>query len=384
MADVADNRTGGMTRVMYGSGDALVRLGHKVDYVYGPALGKVWPVKLRRFVIPARAASHAIRLHCAGGNYDIVEMHEPIAAAYIALRRLYRNLPPCVVLSFGIEARGHRAKLEYRRTVGLPVSLKQRFSPWSVLAQTAFSLRNADHIICFNSEDREYLLRNGRRPQNVTQTRSGVDLRILQAGSDHLRTPSSASLDMLFLGTWIERKGISEVVSSVAGLFERLPTATLTIAGCGCTAEAVLRHFPDDCRPRVRVIPHISSDEELVAIYQNHQIFILPSYFEGQPLAMLEAAAFGLAIVTTDTCGMRDFITDGENGLLVPVGQPRALFRALVSLTSDPALALKLGSSAQDKVQRYTWDSVALEFESAFESTRLHYGGSRCRPPGRS
>lgn len=383
MADVADNRTGGMTRVMYGSGDALVRLGHKVDYVYGPALGKVSPVKLRRFITPARAASHAIRLHRAGGNYDIIEMHEPIAAAYIALRRWYRNLPPCVVLSFGIEARGHRAKLEYRRTVGLPVSLKQRLSPWSVLAQTAFSLRNADHIVCFNSEDREYLLRRGRQPQDITQTRSGVDLRILRAGSDHLRTVS-ASFGMLFLGTWIERKGISEVVSSVAGVFGRFPTATLTVAGCGCPAEEVLRDFPDDCRPRIRVIPHLSSDEDLVAVYQSHQVFVLPSYFEGQPLAMLEAAAFGLAIVTTDTCGMRDFITHGENGLLVPVGQSLALFRELANLASDPAFALKLGSCAQANVQRYTWDSVALDFESAFESTRRHRGATRCQPLGRS
>lgn len=99
---------------------------------------------------------------------------------------------------------------------------------------------------------------------------------------------------------------------------------------------------------------------------------------------MLVAAAFGLAIVTTDTCGMMDFITDGKNGLLVPVGQPRALFRAMASLASDPPFARKLGCSAQKKEQRYTWDSVASDFESAFESTRRCYGVTRCQLLGRS
>ena len=383
IADVADNRTGGMTRVMYGSGDALVRLGHKVDYVYGPALGHVSSAKFRRFVIPMRAASQAVHMHRAGGNYDIVELHEPIAAAYTALRKWNRSLPPCVVLSFGIESRGHRAKLDYRRKKRLPVSLKDRLSPWTVLAQTAYSLRNADHVICFNTEDRDYLLHHGRRSRDVTQTHSGVDLHLLQAGIHHSRH-SSTSLNILFLGTWIERKGISDVVDSVERVFARFPTASLTIAGCGCPADVVLPHFSDDCRPRVRVIPNISTDEELVSVYQNHQVFMLPSYFEGQPLAMLEAAAFGLAIITTDVCGMRDFISDGENGLLVPSGQPQALFQSLTSLAGNPVFARKLGASAQVKVQRYTWDSVALDFENAYESSRRHCGAPQWRPSGRS
>lgn len=367
---------------MYGSGDALVRMGHKVDYIYGPTFGHVSPTKLRRFVIPARAATLAVRLHRAGGNYDIVELHEPTAAAYITLRKWDRSLPPCVVLSFGIEARGHHAKLDYRHKMGLPVSIKERLSPWTVLAQTIYSLRNADHIICFSRDDCEYLLSHGRRSRDVTQTRSGVDLILLQAGIHQVRN-RSASLDILFLGTWIERKGILDLIGLVQMLFARFSSATLTIAGCGCPADAILPQFPDGYRSRIRVIPHISSNEQLASIYQNHQIFVLPSYFEGQPLAMLEAAAFGLAIVTTDTCGMRDFISDGESGLLVPVGQPRALFFALERLASDPVFASKLGSSAQLKVQQYGWDKVAGDFESAYESARRHCGASRWRLSGR-
>jgi glycosyltransferase involved in cell wall biosynthesis len=47
---------------------------------------------------------------------------------------------------------------------------------------------------------------------------------------------------------------------------------------------------------------------------------VLPSFYEGQPLSMIEAATQGLAIVTTNVCGMKDFLTHEVDGLLLPVG----------------------------------------------------------------
>jgi glycosyltransferase involved in cell wall biosynthesis len=109
-------------------------------------------------------------------------------------------------------------------------------------------------------------------------------------------------------------------------------------------------------------------DSELIDIYQKHNIFVLPSYFEGQPLAMLEAAALGLAIVTTEVCGMRDFIDHNQNGVLVAPGDSESLAAAIIALSNRPQEVRRLGSAAQINVQRFTWDAVAADMLNAYEA----------------
>lgn len=375
IADVADNRTGGMSRVIHGSGDAMIRAGHRVDYLFSSDLGHVSSPRLRRFMIPVRVAKQIDRLNQMTGPYDVVEIHEPSAAYYIWRRKRSRQLPPCVILSFGIEARGQAAKLAYRRLHRLRVSLKQKISPWSVILQARYSLRSADHVVCFNSEDVAYLTEMGRCPSDVTRTHSGIEHSFLKAGNES-RTESAANPRILFLGSWIERKGVHDLVAAMTHVFASTPSARLTIAGCGCAEAEVLNCFADADRRRISVIPQINTDSELIDIYRKHDIFLLPSYFEGQPLAMLEAAALGLAIVTTNVCGMRDFIEHNRNGILVSPGDSEAIAAAIEHLANRPDEIRRLADAARDKVQRFTWDAVADDMLSAYEAAMAPKSGS--------
>ncbi|HET6576058.1 MAG TPA: hypothetical protein VFG68_20825, partial [Fimbriiglobus sp.] len=81
VADVPDNRTGGMSRAMYLAGDALARLGHTVEYAFADHLGPA-PAKVRRFVIPWRVPALVRRWSRLRGRYDVVEVHEPLSAGY--------------------------------------------------------------------------------------------------------------------------------------------------------------------------------------------------------------------------------------------------------------------------------------------------------------
>lgn len=88
--------------------------------------------------------------------------------------------------------------------------------------------------------------------------------------------------------------------------------------------------------------------DDMPAALAQTDIFCLPSYREGVPNALLEATACGLPIVTTDTPGCRDVVTDGVNGLLVPVKNAQAVARALEILIMDQELRRRMGNAGRD------------------------------------
>jgi glycosyltransferase involved in cell wall biosynthesis len=78
-------------------------------------------------------------------------------------------------------------------------------------------------------------------------------------------------------------------------------------------------------------------------------IVVLPSYREGTPKSLLEAAAMGKPIVTTDTVGCREVVNDGENGLLVPVKNSVALKDAIEKLLLNPKLRTAMGEKSRQR-----------------------------------
>ncbi|MBD2568824.1 glycosyltransferase family 4 protein [Anabaena lutea] len=354
-----------MSRAMYGTGDALIAMGHQVDYIfseYWQVSGSVVP---RRFTVPLQIPGLIYSLAQKGKQYDVVEIHEPLAAAYCFNRKINQNLPPVVLFSHGLEKRNQLAELAYRRQKYLPVSLPLRFLRITVL-QAMYGVRHCDHVICLNSEDTAYLQRIGVDKNRITQADNGVESQFLLAG-EVLAQASLSRSGILFLGSWVLRKGTLDLVPAISQVMQRHPSLQFTIAGCGFDADTVVAYFAQDIRSQIQVIPKISSNEELIDIYRQHSILVLPSYFEGQPLTMFEAAAMGLAIVTTNICGMADFIENGINGLTVPVGDVESLTQSLDHLVSNETLARSLGEAARQKVQVYSWKRAAEKIAKAYQ-----------------
>lgn len=89
----------------------------------------------------------------------------------------------------------------------------------------------------------------------------------------------------------------------------------------------------------------------MAAVLGEASIACLPSYREGLPKALLEAAACGLPIVTTDVPGCREVVSDGDNGLLVPARDARALATALKVLLQDPVLRQRMGDRSRARAE---------------------------------
>ena len=88
---------------------------------------------------------------------------------------------------------------------------------------------------------------------------------------------------------------------------------------------------------------------------------VLPSYREGLPKSLIEAAACARPLITTDVPGCREVVTHGVDGLLVPVRDGEALARAIAHLQDDPELARRLGQAAREKALAEFDERVVIE-----------------------
>lgn len=101
--------------------------------------------------------------------------------------------------------------------------------------------------------------------------------------------------------------------------------------------------------------------EDMPNLLASTDIAVLPSYREGLPKSLIEAAACGLALVTTDVPGCREVVSDGVDGLLVPARDSKRLAAAIARLHDDPKLARMLGSAARRKALRLFDERIVVD-----------------------
>jgi glycosyltransferase involved in cell wall biosynthesis len=366
VAAVPDNRTGGMSRTMHCTGDSLIKSGHAVEYLFEDGLKTPVPRQLHRFVRPWEVAFLIRRRLAANQKWDVVEIHEPLAVGYGMARRFDPTMPPLVVFSYGIETRGLQAMLEYHNEKKVPLARKSKATGAALAWQAMAGIKLASHTVCSNRQDVDYLATEKKIPYSkLTQHHSGVEQVFIDSGAE---VNNRSMKGLLFVGSWIERKGILDLVPAVEKALKTHPDAHLTVAGCNCPAEVVFSAFSESIRKQVRVIPHISDLQSLTQVYAQHAIMLIPSYFEGHPLVMVEAAAMGLAIITTPVCGMLDFITDDVSGKFTPVGNSVALASNLNNLLANPDHVKRLGLAAREVAAAHSWESAAQKIEACYRS----------------
>ncbi len=107
-------------------------------------------------------------------------------------------------------------------------------------------------------------------------------------------------------------------------------------------------------------------DAEREAALREAAIFVLPSTSEGLPMALLEAMAWGRAIVATAVGGVPEVLSDGENGLVVPPADPPALAAALARLAADASLRARLASAARERARRLNAEEVTDRLDAIY------------------
>jgi len=169
---------------------------------------------------------------------------------------------------------------------------------------------------------------------------------------------------VLFVGRLVARKGVDDLLNAFAIVSSRLPDARLSIVGDGPEmADLVKLGVRLGLQERVEFKGTLTGPE-LDQEYGRSTVFVLPSKDvasdpanEGLGLALIEASMHAKPLVGTLHGGIPEIVRQGENGLLVPPGDPRALAEAIVTILTDPGTAHAMGASAlQRAMSRFSWD----------------------------
>lgn len=323
------------------------------------------PVWLRRITSLLFAARVARRIRNSRKNYDVVDLHIPVGSVYGLWRRIFRpkGAPPYVFTMQGIlERHSHAMRREQRKGKAWHFGWKNRLW-YRLYHRTLFdcAIKTADYGVVSNREAWTYSeLKHDREPGRIWYVPNGVENCFFL--DREFENEKISPIRLLFVGTWLDRKGVHYLAEAFQELARRRTNVQLTVAGCLCTEGEVKRFFAPDVRCMVNVLPFVRRDE-MPAVYGDHDIFVFPSLMEGMPLALLEAMAASMPVVTTETCGMADIVEDGFNGLLVPPANSERLVEAIEQLCDSVQLRRQLGKEAQQTMRRYTWERVTKKLE---------------------
>ncbi len=154
---------------------------------------------------------------------------------------------------------------------------------------------------------------------------------------------------LLFLGRLCREKGIGELLEACKALQEEFPRMELYLGGVW--EDTALKHQAEALGNRVHDLGWVGPGEK-DRLLRECNILLLPSYFEGHPVALLEGMAYGCACIATDIGGVLQMLEPGVNGLTVPVGDAGALLKAIKNCLQDTGLQERMGMAAAKRIQK--------------------------------
>lgn len=217
------------------------------------------------------------------------------------------------------------------------------------LYRTAF--RRVPVVFFQNDEDRDLFLRHRivRREQARVLPGSGVDLKRFGPA------PQAANrATFLLIGRLLGDKGIREFVEAARLLAPELPDARFQLLGpIDEGNRTAISRNQLDCWVAEGAIEYLGTTDDVRPFIAAATAVVLPSYREGLPRSLLEAAAMARPLVATDVPGCRDVVREGVNGFLCRVGDPVSLAGAMRRLAQlRPEQRLAMGEAAQRGVQQ--------------------------------
>lgn len=262
-------------------------------------------------------------------------------------------------------ARDRSRPLFLDRTIGHPTALARIEAEVGRLYPEWGASRHArpDYVVAAEAEEHDLARRivtgsDFARDTLLAEGLPAEKLRVNPYGVDWTRfgrapvAPGPRPLRFLFLGSHVGRKGLPVLLDAWRSLGSRRGDAELWLAGyCG---ERERRLIP--ALPGLRILG-LLSHQDLPATLGRCDVLVLPTFFEGFTLTLLESLAAGLRVISTPNSGGREILARPELGRLIPAGSVDALVAALAAELGSPPDRAVVRAAAASLADAYSWDA---------------------------
>ncbi len=218
------------------------------------------------------------------------------------------------------------------------------------------TLNFSHHVFFQNQDDRDYFLRynlvDAARTSIVSGT--GVDTSKFRPA----KKKKKGGITFIMAARMLWDKGVGEYVDAARTVKSKYPNSQFWMLGpVDMENPKAIKSEQLQSWNSEGVVQYLGMTDSIKTYLSEADVIVLPSYYrEGIPLSLLEGAAMGMPIITTDSPGCREVVRKGQNGLLIPIRDPEALAGAMEKFTKNPALVSKMGRESR-KLAIHKFDS---------------------------
>jgi glycosyltransferase involved in cell wall biosynthesis len=286
-------------------------------------------------------------------NFDIIHLHSPL------IPNIHTTLPT-VLTEHGTVKSG----IDNSKSTDLYSIISMLFSR-ELISMDTKTIKNSDKITAVSNSCAKELQEIYKIDRKISVIGNGVDTNFFVPE----KRKDMKGAYIIYTGRLDSRKGLVDLIASSEYVCQEHTNIKFILTGKGPMKKYLERRINDLGLKKNFYFAGFVDRSTLLKYYQNAIIYVLPSYYEGLPTTLLEAMSCGIPSIATDVKGSSELIEDGENGLLVPPGDPKRLAEAILRLLDDEELRKKLGDNAREYVVgNYDWEIITNKVEEIYKS----------------
>jgi len=232
--------------------------------------------------------------------------------------------------------------------------------------------RHADALIAVSEGVKKYLVdKQGIEEEKIQVIYNGVDLKQFggeDVTAEYLRKTCNLPGESIVIGTvaaFKHQKGLQYLISAAAQVVKEYPETRFVLVGSGHMEETIRDWIKQNRLEQAFILT--GQRKDVSKLLKGMDLFVLPSLWEGMPMALLEAMSMSCSCVVTDIGGPRELIEHGRSGLIVPPRDSDALAQAIFCLLKDPGLRIALGQAARRRVEAvFSMEAVARAYDGLY------------------
>ena len=382
IANVPPDPNSGAAGTVFHTNAALRELGHDVDSIWSDQLGprRIRHGNLHSLLEQPRVYRREVLKAVSASAYDAVMISQP--QGYLAAKALKKAGFKGAVInrSHGLELRVDAVLPAWHRQLNVPESRNLWIS--AILKpllrrQWTQAVRWFDGIVVPSFDDRDFLRQACELPEDkVVTIHHGVPDSFLNTPLAEMTVERRQRI--LYVGQYSFIKGPDILAAILNQLLAHNPQLSMTWVTAESAHQQIREQLDVAIRDRVE-LRHWIPQEQLLPLYDDHGIFVFPSFFEGAGKACAEALSRGLHVVATNTGGMKDHLSVVDAAGLCPAGDVEAFVAAILQRTSKEFAADM--TKHIEYIRSKTWKACAEQIVQFFEYCSARNRGSDPKHP---